>query len=56
MHIIMNDAEIVSAEFMGSGYMLGLDYQGYPVLCQSATKPRRKRVSLMILRESAINL
>ena len=56
MHIIMNDAEIVSAEFMGSGYMLGLDYQGYPVLCQSATKPRRKRVSLMILRESIMNL
>ncbi len=54
MHIILNDAEIVSAEFTGSGYMLGLDYQGYPILASSATKPRRKTVSLMILKESIL--
>ncbi len=56
MHVIFNDAEILSCEFCGSAYMLGLQYQGYPILCQSTTKPRKKTVSVMILRESILSL
>ena len=56
MHVIFSGCEVVSCEFTGAGYMLGLNYKGYPLLCQSATKPRRKTVSLMILRESLRNL
>lgn len=56
VHIVLGGAEILSAEFTGSGYMLGVDYQGYPLLVHSATKPRRRTVSVMILRESALNI
>ena len=56
MHLILNDAQIISCEFTGSGYLLGLEYQGYPLLSMSATKPRRKTVTVMILRESVLNL
>ena len=56
MHIVFNDLKIISAEFTGSGYLLGLDYQGYPMLCMSRTKPRKKDVSLMILQASMQNL
>lgn len=56
MHVILSDAEILSCEFNGSSYMLGLEYQGNPMLLQSAVKPRRKTVSVMILKESLLNL
>ncbi len=56
MHIVFHDAEIISCEFCGSSYILGLQYQGYPLLCQSTTKPRRKTVSVMILKESILTL
>ena len=56
MHVVFPDAEIISCEFCGSDYILGLEYQGYPLLCQSTTKPRRKTVSVMILKESILNL
>ncbi len=56
MHVVFPDAQILSCEFSGSGYMLGLEYRGYPILCQSATKPKRKNVSVMILRESLLTL
>ena len=47
MHIVFNDLRIVSAEFTGSEYLLGLDYQGYPMLCMSR---------MMILQASMQNL
>lgn len=56
MYIILSDAEILSCEFTGSSYMLGLQYQGHPLLSQSATKPRKKTVSVMILKESLLLL
>lgn len=52
MHIVLNNAEIVSADFIGSGYLLGLDYKGYPVLARSPVKPRRQYVCLMIIRDA----
>lgn len=51
-HIVFNDAEIVSAEFTGDGYMLGIDWNGYQILAKSIIKPRKKNVSVMILREA----
>ena len=56
MHLVLKGAEIISCEFTGSGYLLGLQYKGYPILSESATKPRRKTVSVMILKESVLNL
>ena len=49
---MFNDAEIVSAEFTGDGYMLGIDWNGYQILAKSIIKPRKKNVSVMILREA----
>ena len=43
MHVIFNDLEVVSEAFMGSGYLLGMEYQGYPMLSLSHTKPRKKQ-------------
>ncbi len=54
MHIILRDAEIISCEFNGGCYMLGINYKGYPILAQSATKPRKKSVSVMILKQSLL--
>lgn len=51
-HIVFNDAEIISAEFTGDGYMLGIDWNGYQILAKSIIKPRKKNVSVMILREA----
>ena len=56
MHVIFSGCEVISCEFLGTGYMLGLSYRGYPLLCQSATKPRRRTVSVMILRTCLRNL
>ena len=52
LHVVINNAEILSADFTGSAYLLGLSYQGYPLLARSPVKPRRQYVSLMILRDA----
>ena len=52
MHIVLNNAEIISADFTGAAYILGLDYQGYPMLARSPVKPRRQHVSLMLLKDA----
>lgn len=51
-HIILNRAEIISAEFTGPDYVLGLKWEGYPILVKSRFKPRKREASLTILRES----
>ena len=56
MHIILNDAKVVSADFAGAHYMLGLEYQGYPLLVETSVKPRKATVAVMILRQSVLNL
>ncbi len=52
-YIVLENAEIVSAEFTGDGYTLGLDWNGYQILARSAEKPRKKDVSVAILKEKA---
>ena len=53
-HFVLNGVTVLSAEYAGSRYMLGLDYLGYPMLASSALKPRKKDVSLIILKENLI--
>ena len=51
-HMIFRNAEIVSAEFTGDGYMLGLDWNGFQILARSIIQPRKKDVSVIILKEA----
>ncbi len=55
-HFVLNGITVMSAEYTGSRYMLGLDYLGYPILASSALKPRKKDVSLMILKENLLQI
>lgn len=52
-HILLEDAEIISAEFTGDGYTLGLSWNGYQILARSIAKPRKREVSIAIPREKA---
>ena len=51
-HVIFRNAEIVSAEFTGDGYTLGLDWNGFQILARSIIRPRKKDVSVIILKEA----
>ena len=51
-HVIFRNAEIVSAEFTGDGYTLGLDWNGFQILARSIIQPRKKDVSVIILKEA----
>lgn len=55
-HIIFNGAEIISAEFTGEAYMLGLDWQGCQILARTTVKPRRRKASAMVLKAAALML
>ena len=48
-HIVLNNVDVLSSEFNGSGYTLGLEFQGNPILATSILKPRRKLIAAMIL-------
>lgn len=51
-HIILNGVTIVSAEYLGDSYLLGLDYQGYPMLARTMLRPKKRNIAIMILKES----
>ncbi len=51
-HFVLNGVTVMSAEYTGSRYLLGLDYLGSPILASSALKPRKRDVSLMILKDN----
>ncbi len=55
-HLILPGAEVVSAEFTGSDYILGVDWQGYQILARTAVKPRKKDVDVMILKAALMML
>lgn len=55
-HLVFNDVEIQGAEYMGSGYMLGMTFRGRPILAFAPLKPKRRTVSLLILRDSVLLL
>lgn len=55
-HIVLNDCTVLSADFSGPHYMLGLSYQGYPVLAEVQRKPRKANVSVKIPKDSILVL
>lgn len=55
-HFVLNGVTVISAEYTGARYMLGLDYMGMPMLASSAIKPRQKDVSVMILKENMLKI
>ena len=55
-HMILRNAEIVSAEFTGDGYTLGLDWNGFKILARSTMRPRKKDVSVAILKDAVEKL
>ncbi len=56
MHIVMNDAKVVSVDFTGPNYMLGLEYKGYPVIVSTSLRPRKDTVSVMILKQAVVSI
>lgn len=51
-HIVLNNVDVLSSEFNGSSYTLGLEFQGNPILATSILKPRKKLIATMILESS----
>ena len=51
-HLVFNNVEVLSAEYTGPGYMLGLSFRGMPMIAFSPLKPKQRLVSLMILMDS----
>lgn len=55
-HLVFNNVEVMSAEYTGPGYMLGLSFRGMPIIAFSPLKPKKRIVSLMILIDSVIRI
>ena len=55
-HLVFNNVEVLSAEYTGPGYMLGLSFRGMPIIAFSPLKPKKRIVSLMILMGSVIKI
>lgn len=55
-HLVFNNVEVLSAEYTGPGYMLGLSFRGMPIIAFSPLKPKKRIVSLMILMDSVIKI
>ncbi len=51
-HVIFNDCTVESIEYRGDGYMVLLLFKGNPIMAFTRIKPRRKTVSLLILKDS----
>lgn len=55
-HVIFNECVVESVEYRGDGYMVGLSFQGNPIIAFSALKPKKRIVSIMLMKDSIINL
>ena len=53
-HIILNGASIDSIDFQGSYYMLGISFYSTLILASTIVKPRKKTVTLMILKDAVL--
>ncbi len=51
-HIIFNECTVESIEYRGDGYMVLLLFKGNPIMAFTRIKPRRKTVSLLIMKDS----
>lgn len=55
-HLVFNNCEIRTIEYKGSGYMVGLDFFSNPIIAFSQLKPKKREVSLLILRDNLIKI
>ena len=55
-HLVFNNVEVLSAEYTGPGYMLGLSFRGMPMIAFSPLKPKKRIISLMILVDSVVRI
>ena len=55
-HFVLSDCTVLSADFSGPYYMLGLSYKGYPVLAATAKRPKKANVSIKIPKDSILIL
>ena len=55
-HIILNGATIESIDFQGSYYTLGISFYSTLILASTIVKPRKKTVTLMILKDAVLHL
>ena len=51
-HIVLNNVSVISCEFNGAMYTLGLEFQNNAIIASSILKPRKRIISLMILESS----
>ncbi len=51
-HIIFNGCVVESIEYRGDGYMILLTFEENPIMAFSRLKPRKKIVSIMLMRDS----
>ena len=47
-YLILENAEVLSAEFLGRGYLLGLRYNGHRILAESQQRPHSTSATLYI--------
>ena len=50
--LLLEGAEVVSAEFLGSRYLLGLSWKGLPLIAESPTRPSTRTVTASILKSA----
>lgn len=53
--IILHGAEVLETEFNGTSYTVNLNYDGFPLMAISDTKPEEKTVSLSVSKNSIIS-
>lgn len=49
-HLVLQDAEIVSIEYNGIGYLIGMKWKNESIIAFSPSKPQKKYVNLLILK------
>ncbi len=55
-HIVFNGCTIESVEYRGEGYMILMTFNTHPIMAFSRLKPRKKTVSIMLLKDSVLRL
>ena len=54
-NIVLHGAEVLETEFNGTSYTVNLNYDGFPLIAISDTKPEEKTVSLSVSKNSIIS-
>ncbi len=47
-YIILDECEVISSEYLGRCYILGLNYKGHRILAESSVFPQKRHVSIYI--------